>query len=252
MRDIYTSSFYQQKRKIMSFIRADKYLADCQIGTRTQVKKLIKQGKFSSESGVILDPDLKIDPSEKYFFDGKAIHHVEFEYYLLNKPSDCVCATVDNLHQTVMDYISSSRKDLFPVGRLDIDTTGILLITNDGLLAHDLLSPTKHVEKTYEALIDGEISQEDIDLFKEGFLYGEKKPSKPANLSIIQSGVQSLVQVTITEGKFHQVKRMFQKIDKKVISLKRISFGPLHLTPELSPGTYRCLTKEEIQQLKEK
>jgi len=251
MRDIYTSSLYQQKRKTMSFIRADKYLADCQMGTRTQVKKLIKQGKFSSESGVILDPNLKIDPLATYFFEGKVIQYVEFEYYLLNKPSGCVCATVDNLHRTVLEYISSSRKDLFPVGRLDIDTTGLLLITNDGILAHDLLSPTKHVAKTYEAVIDGEISQEDIMLFEEGFLYGEKKPSKPATLVVLQSGAQSLVQVTITEGKFHQVKRMFQKIEKKVISLKRISFGPLHLPQELALGAYRGLTKEEIKQLKE-
>lgn len=235
----------------MTFIRADKYLADCQIGTRSQVKKLIKQGKFTSEEGTILDPNEKIDPSKKYYFEDLPLNYAEFEYYLLNKPLDCVSATKDNLHKTVLDYIPSNGKELFPVGRLDIDTTGIVLITNDGQLAHDLLSPSKHVKKTYEAEIRGNITNENIALFKEGFSYGEKKPSKPSELVVIHSGERSVVQVTITEGKFHQIKRMFKKIGKPVISLKRISFGPLVLDENLEEGSYRSLTKEEIEQLKE-
>ena len=235
----------------MALIRADKYLADCQIGTRTQVKKLIKQGKFSGEQGLIMDPNEKIDSSKNYSFEGIPLRYSEFEYYLLNKPMGCVSATKDNLHKTVLDYVPSNGKDLFPVGRLDIDTTGIVLITNDGLLAHELLSPTKHVKKTYEAEIKGIVNEENITMFKEGFLYGEIKPSKPSELVVIHSGDRSVVQVTITEGKFHQIKRMFKKIGKPVISLKRIAFGPLRLTEDLLEGAFRTLTDEEIKQLKE-
>ena len=235
----------------MASIRADKYLADCQIGTRSQVKKLIKQGMFSSKEGVILDPNLKIESSKSYYFEGRLLAYQKFEYFLLNKPEGCVSATRDNLHKTVLDYVSSDRKELFPVGRLDIDTTGLILITDDGELAHELLSPKKHVAKTYEALIEGMITKDDIELFKEGFLYGEKNPSKSSKLEVLSSGEQSLVQVTITEGKFHQVKRMFLKINKPVISLKRIAFGPLSLSDDLPLGISRSLTEEEIKQLKE-
>ena len=163
----------------------------------------------------------------------------------------CVTATEDQLHKTVMDYLTDTvRSDLFPVGRLDIDTEGLLLITNDGALAHDLLSPAKHVEKTYYAVIDGVVTEKDVNSFENGVDIGEEKLTKPGKLRILKSEPESEIELTITEGRFHQVKRMFEAVGKKVLYLKRISMGPLQLTDDLKPGEYRPLTEEEITALK--
>lgn len=160
-------------------------------------------------------------------------------------------ATEDQLHKTVMDYLTDTvRSDLFPVGRLDIDTEGLLLITNDGALAHDLLSPAKHVEKTYYAVIDGVVTEKDVNSFENGVDIGEEKLTKPGKLRILKSEPESEIELTITEGRFHQVKRMFEAVGKKVLYLKRISMGPLQLTNDLKPGEYRPLTEEEITALK--
>jgi 16S rRNA pseudouridine516 synthase len=173
------------------------------------------------------------------------------EYYLFYKPAGCVTATEDHMHKTVMDYLTDTvRSDLFPVGRLDIDTEGLLLITNDGALAHDLLSPAKHVEKTYYAVIDGVVTEKDVNSFENGVDIGEEKLTKPGKLRILKSEPESEIELTITEGRFHQVKRMFETVGKKVLYLKRISMGPLQLTDDLKPGEYRPLTEEEITALK--
>ena len=149
-----------------------------------------------------------------------------------------------------MDYITDTvHDDLFPVGRLDIDTEGLLLITNDGALAHNLLSPAKHVAKTYYAKIDGMVTDEDVNLFEKGVDIGEKKLTKPAKLTILKSKPISEIELTITEGKFHQVKRMFEAVGKRVTYLKRISMGPLVLSDDLKAGEYRKLTIEEINSL---
>ena len=182
--------------------------------------------------------------------NGSKIEYKKYEYYLFNKPSGCVSATKDNVHETVMDYITDAvHDDLFPVGRLDIDTEGLLLITNDGALSHELLSPSKHVAKTYYARIDGEVTWDDIIRFKEGIDIGEERPTKPAELVIKKSGSVSEIELTITEGKFHQVKRMFEALGKRVIYLKRISMGPLKLPDDLKTGTYRALTQAETDAL---
>ena len=238
----------------MSNSRADKFLASCMGITRTEAKKAIRQKRFSSDAGIISNSDDKIDSNLSYYYDKKPIQYEEYSYFLFHKPAGCVSATKDNLHKTVLDFMPKDYKELFPVGRLDIDTTGLMLITNDGQLAHDLLSPSKHVTKIYEAQIDGIVDETDVNLFQEGFDYGEEKKSKSAQLQIISTNLSnqtSLIHLTLTEGKFHQVKRMFLHINKPVLSLKRISFGPLVLEDSLSEGSYRKLTNEEIQLIKE-
>ena len=171
---------------------------------------------------------------------------------IFHKPAGCVSATQDNMHRTVMDYLSdTARGDLFPVGRLDLDTEGLLLITNDGALAHALLSPSRHVAKTYYARVQGVVDETDVNLFKNGVDIGEEKPVRPADLVILGCKADvSEITLTITEGKFHQVKRMFEAVGKKVLYLKRISMGPLVLPEDLAPGAYRKLTAEELAALK--
>lgn len=231
-------------------LRIDKYLADMGVGTRSEVKQYIRK-KQIQVNGNIPKPEQKVDPNkDRIFFQGKEIGYVEQEYFMLYKPEGCVSATTDAKHKTVLDYIEEkSRKDLFPVGRLDIDTEGLLLITNDGKLAHELLSPKKHVAKTYYARIEGNVTKEDVSLFSQGVDIGEKALTKPADLHIITSNEISEIELTITEGKYHQVKRMFEAVGKKVIYLKRISMGPLVLDKTLSPGQYRRLTNEEVKGL---
>ena len=173
--------------------------------------------------------------------------YAEFEYYMLNKPMGCVSATVDNLHKTVLELIDTKiRKDLFPVGRLDIDTEGLLLITNDGELAHQLLSPKKHVDKTYYAEIEGKVTKEDVVAFLEGLDIGEETITLPAKLVIKKSGDISQIEVTIQEGKFHQVKRMFAALGNSVEKLKRTKIGNIELDKSLLPGEFRALTLQEL------
>lgn len=233
-------------------IRLDKYLADMGIGTRSQVKTLLKKGQISVNGAAVREPELKISPGEDdVCYNGESVSYMEYEYYMLHKPAGCVSATEDKRHKTVLDYVASTRKDLFPVGRLDLDTEGLLLLTNDGELAHRLLSPKRHVPKTYYAKIDGFVTSEDCQSFAEGLDIGEEKPTRPAELRILSAGEVSEITVTITEGKFHQVKRMFAAVGKQVLYLKRLSMGSLILDESLAAGEYRKLTKEEIVKLKE-
>ncbi len=232
-------------------LRIDKYLADMGIGSRSQVKQYIRKKQVTINGSTPIGPEQKVDPDKDCItFQGKLIGYTAKEYFMLNKPKGCVSATTDAKHKTVLDYIQDHlRKDLFPVGRLDIDTEGLLLITNDGKLAHELLSPRKHVAKTYYARIDGIVTEKDAALFLQGVDIGEKELTRPAKLQIITSGDISEIELTITEGKYHQVKRMFEAVEKKVVYLKRISMGPLVLDKQLEAGQYRALKQEELKQL---
>uniref|UniRef100_UPI003FEDA722 pseudouridine synthase n=1 Tax=Roseburia sp. TaxID=2049040 RepID=UPI003FEDA722 len=232
-------------------MRLDKYLAEMGAGTRSEVKKLVRAGRVTINGAVAEKPEQKVDPeTDTVCLDGEALLYVAYEYYLFHKPAGCVSATEDKIHKTVMDYLTDTlRDDLFPVGRLDIDTEGLLLITNDGALAHELLSPAHHVKKTYYARVAGRVTEEDARLFQQGVDIGEEKLTKPAELVILTSGEESEIELTITEGKFHQVKRMFQAVGKEVVYLKRLSMGPLTLPETLLPGEYRALTQEELMLL---
>lgn len=236
----------------MSQIRLDKYLADMGLGTRSQVKQFINKGQVSINGEICKDSGYKVNRSiHKVMYQGKEIGYEEYEYYMLNKPVGIVSATTDRDCKTVLDCLKDKkRKDLFPVGRLDKDTEGLLLITNDGALAHNLLSPKKHVEKTYYARIDGIVTEEMVKQFATGLDIGEESLTLPAKLKIIEAGEISQIEVTIVEGKFHQVKRMFHAVGTEVIYLKRLSMGTLRLDDTLETGQYRPLTTQELDMLK--
>ena len=236
-------------------MRLDKYLAEMGAGTRSEVKKQIRKGSVTVNDEVIRSADFKVDEkTDAVCCNGQPVSYVSMEYYMLNKPAGVVSATEDKRDRTVLDLIKDKkRKDLFPVGRLDKDTEGLLLITNDGQLAHDLLSPKKHVDKTYYAKIAGKVTEEDVKLFADRVNIGSEENEEwtlPAHLEILKSAEESEVRLTIREGKFHQVKRMFQAVGKEVTYLKRESMGNLRLDETLELGEYRSLTEEEIKGLK--
>lgn len=235
-------------------IRLDKYLADMSIGTRQEVKKYIRQGRVKINEDIIKKPEYKIrEDEDKVAFDGATVAYETFEYYMLNKPAGVISATEDKRDKTVLDLIKEKkRKDLFPVGRLDKDTEGLLLITNDGALAHRLLSPKKHVDKCYYAKISGGVTEDDVRVFKERINIGtqeEPEWTMPAELKILEKGTVSRIRLTIREGKFHQVKRMFLAVGKEVVYLKRERMGALVLDEELAPGEYRKLTDSELKSI---
>jgi 16S rRNA pseudouridine516 synthase len=233
-------------------MRLDKYLADMGIGTRSEVKVLIKKRRVQVNNEVVVDPNRKIIVgSDSVCFDGRDISYVQYEYYMLNKPAGVLSATEDKNAKTVIDLITTSkRKDLFPVGRLDKDTEGLLLITNDGELAHSLLSPKKHVDKEYYAKVEGVVTKEDVEAFEKGLQVDDDFLAMPAKLTILSQGELSEITLIIQEGKFHQVKRMFEAVGKKVVYLKRLSMGTLQLDESLKPGDYRLVTEEELALLK--
>jgi 16S rRNA pseudouridine516 synthase len=232
-------------------LRLDKYMADLQVGTRSEVKNLIRKGRVTVDGAICKDPDVKITVGlHEVRLDQMKLEYATYEYYMLNKPAGVVSATSDKFAETVVDLIDTAvRKDLFPVGRLDKDTEGLLLITNDGDLAHRLLSPKKHVDKLYYAKIAGKVTQEDVKAFAEGLIVDEELTALPAKLEILSSDEISEIHVVLQEGKFHQVKRMFEAVGKEVIYLKRISMGSLTLDESLQPGEYRSLTEEELKKL---
>lgn len=239
----------------MPAFRLDKYLADAGLGTRSEVKAYIKKGLVTVNDITVKKPDAKVNPeTDTVQFQNRTISSAGYEYYLLNKPAGYVSATKDNTAPTVLSLIESARKDLFPVGRLDKDTEGLLLITNDGALSHKLLSPKFHVDKTYYAIVEGIVDNNDISIFKQGVPIGDTdlNIAMPAVLSVLETELDknlSYISVTIQEGKFHQVKRMFQAVGKRVIYLKRTGFGCLTLPENLASGEYRQLTEEEIDGL---
>ncbi|MBQ2745844.1 MAG: rRNA pseudouridine synthase [Lachnospiraceae bacterium] len=233
-------------------IRLDKYLADMGLGTRSQVKELIKKGKININGIVIKDGNLKVDSHKDIvYFEGNPIVYEEFEYYMLNKPSGVISASNDKHEKTVVDLITDKKRDdLFPIGRLDKDTEGLLIISNDGELSHNLLSPKKHINKTYYAELDKPLSKDKADKVCEGVYIEAGVKSMPAKLEYVNDINDTKVYLTIHEGKYHQVKRMFQAVGCKVTYLKRISMGPLKLDDKLQLGEYRRLTIEEVEALK--
>ena len=234
-------------------MRLDKFLTEVGLGSRNEVKQLIKKGQISVNQKIEKSDKKQIDPEkDQVDYQGEILHYQEFYYYLLHKPAGVVSATEDKHDQTVMDIFSPSdyRSDLFPVGRLDKNTEGLLLITNDGKLAHDLLSPKKHVEKEYFAEVQGVMTAEDQQRFVDGFLLDGER-TLPAELLIDEvTENKSKVRIILHEGKFHQVKRMVKACGKEVTYLKRIRMGKLLLTKELVKGAYRSLTEDELKGLK--
>ena len=236
-------------------MRLDKFLVACAVGSRTEVKNLLKAGRVTvngkKEKSAKLQIDEKIDEIR---FDGQVLEYEEFVYYMMNKPKGVISATEDPKHRTVLDLLDdfAQSKEVFPVGRLDIDTHGLLLLTNDGKLAHALLSPKRHVDKTYQAQVKGIMTQGDVETFAEGIPLKDFtcQPAKLEIVSIDTEKNQSQIRVTIAEGKFHQVKRMVTYCGKEVVDLQRLTMGTLVLDENLQRGEWRRLTKEELEDLR--
>lgn len=235
----------------MKEIRLDKFLADMGKGSRSQVKQALKKGLVKVNGAAVKAPEQKIDPqTDQVSYDGELVSYQRFAYYMLNKPAGVVSATEDRKERTVLDLLGGEKASgLFPVGRLDKDTEGLLLITNDGALAHRLLHPGKHVDKTYYAKLAGEVTPDMVRAFAQGLSIGDEKPTLPARLVVLESGAVSTVEITICEGRFHQIKRMAKAVGTEVLYLKRLAMGPLRLDPALAGGQYRALSETEKEQL---
>jgi 16S rRNA pseudouridine516 synthase len=234
-------------------MRIDKLLSNAGLGSRKDVKKLLKSGAVKVNETVIKSSKEQVEPdADVVTVHGEEVQYREFIYLMMNKPQGVLSATEDKYQETVIDILQPEDQifEPFPVGRLDKDTEGLLLLTNDGSLAHQLLSPKKHVPKTYFAVIEGKVTEQDTKAFRDGVEFDDGYVTKPGELNILKSGLTSDIELTITEGKFHQVKRMFEAVGKKVVYLKRISMGSLQLDEELELGEYRELTNEEIEELK--
>jgi 16S rRNA pseudouridine516 synthase len=233
-------------------MRIDKLLANVGYGSRKEVKGLLKSGAVKVDEQVVKDAKTQINPQEQEVtVHGEVVSYREFVYLMMNKPQGVISATEDSYQKTVVDLLEleDAVYEPFPVGRLDKDTEGFLLLTNDGQLSHKLLSPKKHVPKTYFARINAPVNEDDMEAFKKGVELDDGYMTKPAVLTILTSGEASEIELTIVEGKFHQVKRMFEAVGKKVTYLKRISMGPLKLDESLELGEYRELTEEEVELL---
>ena len=233
-------------------MRLDKFLREMNIGTRSQVKTYIRQG-FVAVNGIpAKSADMKVDENtDKVTFRERPVQFRKYSYYMLNKPAGIVSATTDNTADTVVSLLKDEihAGELFPVGRLDKDTTGLLLLTNDGELSHRLLSPARHVDKTYQVTLEHPVSRHDIDRLEAGVDIGDEKPTLPARVSVAAEYPDTIL-LTIHEGRFHQVKRMMLAVGNGVRGLKRISFGKLCLDETLMEGDYRELTPAEIELLK--
>lgn len=230
-------------------MRIDKFLCEMNIGTRSSVKESIKKGHITVNGTVVKSNDFKIDEnSDIVCFQGRELQYRKFVYYMLNKPKNVVSATRDNTAKTVLELLRTDdrRADVFPVGRLDKDTEGLLLLTNDGELAHHLLSPKKHVDKTYLVTLEREACEEELSILETGVDIGEARPTLPGK---VERAGEKTILLTIHEGKFHQVKRMMQAIGNHVLALKRVSFGGITLDTVLKPGEYRELTENEVKLL---
>ncbi|MFK8792836.1 pseudouridine synthase [Planococcus plakortidis] len=236
-------------------MRIDKLLSHTGFGSRKDVKILLKSKAVEVNGETVRDPKFHVDEkTDEVAVSGEPVVYREFIYLMMNKPQGVISATEDRFDQTVIDLLTEDeqRFEPFPVGRLDKDTEGLLLITNDGKLAHELLSPKKHVDKTYYARIDSPVTEEDIQAFKQGVTLDDGYETKPAQLCILNSAEESEIELTITEGKFHQVKRMFESVNKRVVFLKRLSMGTLELDETLELGKYRELTEDELTKLKQR
>ena len=237
-------------------MRLDKFLANSGIGTRKEVKDILKNKKISVNDAFVKDGKIQIDEEKDIVkYEDKIIHYKPFVYIMLNKPAGVISATEDNHHKTVIDLLNNEYRtyDVFPVGRLDIDTEGLLLLTNNGVLSHNLLSPKKHVDKKYYVKIANSLSDDDIKMLENGIKLEENFVTKKAKVEIIFNNYEkneNLAYITISEGKFHQVKRMFKAVNNEVLYLKRVKIGNLSLDEKLKLGEYRELTEEELNNLK--
>lgn len=240
-------------------MRLDRLLAECGEGTRSEVKTYIKKGRVSVNGKAVKDSGMKIDlENDVVLIGGHQVKYEKFRYFMLNKPQGCVSATRDGLSATVLDLLDGEiTRDLFPVGRLDKDTEGFLLITNDGQLGHELLSPRRHVDKKYIACVSKPLEPEQMSAFEDGVDIGDEKMTMPAKIRRIsdetaakQDGIRAVYEVTLQEGRYHQVKRMFEAFGSKVEYLKRISMGRVILDETLAPGQYRRLTEDEVEALR--
>lgn len=230
-------------------MRLDKFLCDTAGLTRTEAKNAVKKGQIAVNGQVQKAADFKVkENTDTVTFQGKPLSYAAFHYYMLHKPAGVITATEDKKESTVMDILREEKvKNLFPVGRLDKDTEGLLLITDDGELAHNLLSPKKHVDKEYLVKVRDSISEEDCRKLSEGVDIGDEKPTAPAKVErVAEKGIL----LTIREGRFHQVKRMLQAVGNEVLYLKRLSMGRLRLPEDLEKGAYRPLSEEEIYKIK--
>lgn len=234
----------------MAVFRLDKFLVSVGIGSRSEVKHLIKAGRVTVDDVIVKKAEEKVDTSLNIIkYNGNLLEYVENVYYMLNKPKGVVSATTDNLNATVVDLIKHGKHlNLFPIGRLDKDTEGLLIITNDGELAHNLLSPRKHVRKKYYVELDGILTDKKAEIISSGIELEDHFKTMPAEIEITDDNRK--VYITICEGKFHQVKRMFNYVDLNVTYLKRVSMGSLCLDENLPVGKYRELTADELNKLK--
>lgn len=230
-------------------VRVDKILSELGFGSRQDIKKYVKAGKIRINDNTVKKPEEKLNSEkDKLYFEGKEVEVEEFETFILYKPAGYVCATKDNVHKTVMELIDSKRKNVVPAGRLDLDTEGILILTNDGSLNHRLVSPSSHVDKTYYAVFEGKLDENAVEMTKNGLDIGEGEVSQPAKLEIISDNE---ILLTIHEGKFHQVKRMVKSLEGEVTYLKRVAFGGLRLDDlKLNKGESRKITEIEMEMLK--
>ena len=237
-------------------MRLDKYLVACAVGSRTEVKNFLKTGRVTVNGKKAKSAKLQInEDTDEICFDGEKLDYEEFVYYMMNKPQGVISATEDTKHKTVLDLLDdyARAKEVFPVGRLDIDTHGLLLLTNDGKLAHALLSPKRHVDKTYLARINGVMTDADVETFAQGVPLKDFtcQPAKLELVSVDTEKEESLIRVTIAEGKFHQVKRMVAYCSKEVVDLQRLTMGTLTLDEDLKRGEWRRLSKEKLEGLLE-
>lgn len=230
-------------------MRLDKFLCDTAGLTRTEAKNAVKKGQIAVNGQVQKAADFKVkETTDTVTFQGRLLSYAAFHYYMLHKPAGVITATEDKKESTVMDILREEKvKNLFPVGRLDKDTEGLLLITDDGELAHNLLSPKKHVDKEYLVKVRDSISEDDCRKLSEGVDIGDKKPTAPAKVERV---AEKEILLTIREGRFHQVKRMLQAVGNEVLYLKRLSMGSLRLPKDLEKGAYRPLSEEEIYKIK--
>lgn len=230
-------------------MRLDKFIVAVGAGTRSQVKTMVKAKRLTVNGNLAKRADMKIDEGQDSIcLDGQVLEYREFDYLMLNKPAGVISATEDRSQQTVLDLLPKIYHRVAPVGRLDKDTVGLLLLTNDGQLAHRLLSPKKHVDKTYLVTLASPCRVADVTAMAQGVRLDDGYVCLPARLELGETPYQ--VRLTIQEGKYHQVKRMFQALGNKVTHLKRLSMGSLFLDEELAEGEFRVLTEEEVARLK--
>lgn len=236
-------------------IRIDKFLSTQAIATRSQAKEMLRAGRVLVNGTPVKAAEFKVDPQgDEIRVDGRVYGYQEHLYLMLNKPQGVVSATDDKVHRTVLDLVPPAlrRRGLFPAGRLDRDTVGFVLITDDGEFAHNILSPRHHVPKTYEAGLDGPIGENELSVLAQGVVLGDGTKCRPAELTVLRAGEQPLVEIVIVEGRYHQIKRMFAAVGRKVLTLKRTKIGGLALDPSLKEGDCIAISPSNLEKIQMK